>query len=195
MSFLEKLENIDQEILLAVNGAHNPFLDQLMFYVSEKWVFIPVYLLLIYFLQKFYGWKITGFVILGALAMIAVCDLTATYLFKNMFMRYRPSHHLDLKDQLHIVNGYRGGQFGFYSSHAANMTALSLFIGYFLKPKLRYYSGIAFTLVLMVCISRIYLGVHYPSDVMAGTFAGTIYAFLFIFLFKNYIHPKINFQI
>lgn len=189
MSFIETIENIDQRILLTINGAHTDFTDTFMFYVSEKWTMIPFYLLIIFFVQKNYGWKVCGFFLLFAIALVAVCDLTATHLFKNIFLRYRPSHHLDLKDQLHFVNDYRGGTYGFYSSHASNMMAIAIFTGYFLYGKVKHYSPIALTLVLLIGISRIYLGVHYPSDVLAGYLMGILFATLFIILYTQIFKP------
>jgi undecaprenyl-diphosphatase len=189
MSLIETIENIDQQILLTINGAHTDFIDKIMFYLSEKWTMIPFYLLVIYFIQKFYGWKTCGYFILFALLLVAACDLTATHLFKNVFERYRPSHHLILKDQLHFVNDYRGGTFGFYSSHASNMMALAIFTGYFLYGKVKHYSSLALTLVFLIGISRIYLGVHYPSDVMVGFIMGSLFATIFIFIYIQIFKP------
>jgi undecaprenyl-diphosphatase len=195
MSFVEKIENIDREILLHINGSHHPVLDEIMFYLSEKWVMIPIYLLIIYYFQKFYGWKTTGIILLGALVLVAVSDATATYLFKNMFLRYRPSHNLEIQEKLHFVNDYKGGQYGFYSSHASNMAALALYCGFFLKRKIKYYSGSAFALVLLICLSRIYLGVHYPADIIAGLFFGTLFSLIFILVYKQIILPKLNYKL
>jgi undecaprenyl-diphosphatase len=189
MSFIETIENIDQQLLLTINGAHHPFIDQLMYYSSEKWTMIPFYLLIIYFVQKFYGWKVCGYFLLFALLMVAICDLTATHLFKNIFMRYRPSHHLELKEKLHFVKDYRGGKYGFYSSHAANMMSLAVFTGYFLYGKVKHYSTIAFIIVLLIGFSRIYLGAHYPTDVLTGYFMGGIIAILFILIYARMFNP------
>ncbi len=189
MSLIETIENIDQQILLTINGAHTDFIDKIMFYLSEKWTMIPIYFLIIYFVQKFYGWKVCGYFLLFAIALVAVCDLTATHLFKNVFMRYRPSHHLILKAQLHFVNDYRGGTYGFYSSHASNMMAVAVFTGYFLYGKVKHYSPIALSLVFLIGISRIYLGVHYPSDVVVGFMMGTFFAIGFILLYAQIFKP------
>jgi len=189
MSIFETIEYIDQELLLTINGAHTDFIDQFMFYLSEKWIMIPFYLLIIYYIQKIYGWKTCGYFLLFAIGLVAICDLTTTHLFKNVFLRYRPSHHLELKEKLHFVNDYRGGTFGFYSSHASNMMALAVFTGYFLYGKVKHYSTLALSIVLLIGISRIYLGVHYPSDVFVGYLMGGLIAILFILLYIKIFSP------
>lgn len=175
MNLIIALENIDQKIVLAINGIHTPLLDQIMFYASAKWVMIPFYLLLIYFLQKFYGWKNTGVILISAVLLIAITDLTCTYLFKETFMRYRPSHNLLLQDKLHYVNNYRGGDYGFISSHAANMMALFVFMGSLLNKHFKYFSIIALFIVVIISLSRIYLGAHYLSDVLVGILVGAFF--------------------
>ncbi len=175
MSLIMALENIDQKIVLAINGIHTPLLDQMMFYASAKWVMIPFYLLLLYFLYKYYGWKNTGIIFISILILVAITDLTCTYLFKETFLRYRPSHNLSLKDKLHIVNDYRGGEYGFISSHAANMMAIAVFTIGLLKKHIRYFVLFALFIVGVISFSRIYLGVHYLSDVVVGLLVGAFF--------------------
>lgn len=185
MSFFESLENIDREILLGINGSHSPFLDNIMYLISEKWIMIPVYLLLLYFLQKHYGWKATGIILITALLMVVICDLTITHLIKNTVERYRPSHNEEIKNKLHFVNDYKGATFGFVSSHAANMMSLAVFLGYFLYGKVKHYAPLALFLVLVISLSRIYLGVHYPSDILGGLLVGFVFGNIFIFWYSN----------
>lgn len=175
MNLITALEDIDQKIVLAINGLHTPLLDQFMFYLSVKWVMIPFYILIIYFLQKFYGWKNTGILLLSAIVLVVITDLSCTYLFKETFLRYRPSHNLLLKDKLHIVNDYRGGEYGFISSHAANMMALATFTILLLRKKIKYFTWMAISLVILISFSRIYLGAHYLSDVFVGILLGAFY--------------------
>lgn len=186
MSLIQSIEKIDQQIVLTVNGWHNPFLDQLFFTLSEKWFMIPFYLWVMWLLKKHFDWKNTLYIFIATILLIVLCDLTATYLFKIQFQRYRPSHHLLLKEKLHFVNNYQGGTYGFISSHAANMTAFVFFIGYFLKQKIKIYFPLALTLLFLICLSRIYLGVHYPTDILVGMLVGIIWTAIAIFLTRKY---------
>ena len=177
------LEKIDQSIVLAINGWHTPFLDEIMWIISSKLVWIPFYLFLIYLASKKYSLKQTLFFTLLAILSVVLSDLISTYCFKDVFLRYRPSHNLLLSEKLHFYENkpgefYRGGQYGFISSHAANFFAIAVFVGYSLKS---YYPKLLTTLIIIasiVCFSRIYLGVHYFSDVFVGGFVGTTVALL-----------------
>lgn len=185
MNLITALENIDQKIVLAINGLHTPLLDQIMFYASVKWIMIPFYLLLIYLLQKNFGWKNTGTIILLAIVLVIITDLTCTYLFKETVLRYRPSHNLLIKDKLHIVNDYRGGEYGFISSHAANMMAIATFTILLLRKKVRHFTWIAISIVVFISLSRIYLGAHYLSDVLVGILVGAFYGDQFYRILKK----------
>jgi undecaprenyl-diphosphatase len=121
---------------------------------------------------------------------LALTDLTSVHLFKNVFLRYRPSHNLLLTDHLHyylIKPGeyYKGGEYGFISSHAANFFAIITFVSLVLRAR---YPKLIYPLLfigILIAYSRIYLGVHYLSDVMVGGLVGSAIAFLvyrFIYL-------------
>jgi undecaprenyl-diphosphatase len=193
------IEKIDQSIVIAINGWHTPFLDEIMWIISSKLVWIPFYLFLIYLAAKKISLKQTLFFTILAVLSVVISDLISTHCFKEVFLRYRPSHNLLLTEKLHFYENkpgefYQGGQYGFISSHAANFFAIAIFVGYSLKnyyPKLLF---ILITISTIVCLSRIYLGVHYLSDVFVGGLVGATIAFLLSkFIFNRFReNPKLT---
>jgi len=173
---LDLLQHIDEKMLLAINGWHSPFFDDLMWWVSGKYSWMPLYLLLLGWLIYKYRLKSIIF-ILSIILLITASDQGSVHLFKNVFERLRPSHNPELRNIIHLVNNYRGGQFGFVSSHAANVFALVSFLIHFIKN--RWVVILMFLVALLICYSRIYLGVHYPLDVIGGGIYGWILGFGF----------------
>jgi undecaprenyl-diphosphatase len=156
-----------------------------MWWISDPLVSVPLYISIAFILFKNYPLRTTLFLILAAGLCVALSDLSAKYLFKEVFLRYRPSHHLELKHQLHFIGDYRGGTYGFVSSHAANMMTIGTFVWLILKSKIGKWSLFFIFWALLVCYSRVYLGVHYPSDVVAGGALGVIIAFTTYLGVKN----------
>lgn len=177
---------IDTEILLWINGHYTPFWDSVMWAASGRLTWIPLYVLMLvavwFFLpEKSSARRVTLFALalLVVGLMVALTDQTC-HILKSMIARPRPSHAPELDGLLHLVRGYTGGQYGHPSSHAANTMAISTFILLFTGrgPVLhaRWARGLwVFVLLLFVCLncySRMYLGVHYPSDILVGLFIG-----------------------
>jgi len=183
-SFLNTLNNWDTELFLALNGANSSFWDTIMWWASDKLIWIPVYILFLLLLWKNYKSKIWVVMIFAAL-LIFLSDQISVHLFKDVFQRLRPCHDSALDGMVHIVNAKCGGSYGFYSSHASNIFAIAAFVISLHKkhcPSL--YLGI-FLWAGLIAYSRIYLGVHYPGDVIAGAIAGSFLGWMLARFLKN----------
>lgn len=183
---LERLIHIDTEILLAINACHAPWADTLMWIISAKTTWIPLYLLLIVLLVYCYRqpapttvkWlqKVPACVvmILTIVAAVGLADFIASGILKDWVARPRPSRVPELEGVLHLVNGYKSGRYGFVSSHAANTMACGLLFSLIWRKKIT-----TISLMLWVaanCYSRMYLGVHYPLDILGGLIVGALVA-------------------
>jgi len=174
---IEALKNLDTEFFLAINGSHNSIFDFLMFWASNKLIWIPLYLFFLYLLIKNNKWKTVG-IFLSIILLIVLSDQGSVLLFKNVFLRLRPCHEPQLEGLVHLVNGKCGGQFGFISSHASNSFALAIFLIQFLGKKYRFFTVLVLFWALMVAYSRVYLGVHYPGDVIVAAVFGNLLGFM-----------------
>lgn len=182
-AFLNWLNELDRSFFIFLNGHHQPWLDQVMWYVSKMQTWFPVYLLMLILLYRKIGLR-NFFLAIGCVALLLfLTDFLAVHLVKNTVMRLRPSHDPQIKDLVNLVadpngNLYRGGQFGFFSNHSSNhFGVVGLFI-YLMKPLRTSWIILLYAWVLLITYSRIYLGVHYPGDILAGALYGSIAALL-----------------
>jgi undecaprenyl-diphosphatase len=164
--------HIDQHAFLFLNGFHWDFLDPLMYAATRMLTWLPLFVLLFYLTLRTYRWK-TATVILTLALTITLSD-QGSNIAKSTFQRLRPSNDPVLAEKVHIVNSYRGGQFGFYSAHASNTMAVAIFLILLLKSSYCWLAAVMLPWALLMSYTRIYLGVHYPGDILAGLLAGGI---------------------
>ena len=172
MGILDAIREIDQSLLLFLNSFHNSFWDKVNILLTSKEIWYPFYALLLYFIIKKYRRNSIYIIIVLALA-IAVSDQFSG-LIKDLTQRLRPTHDPNLNGLIHnIVN--KGGLYGFFSAHAANSFTVAAFTAFLFRN--RWYSILIFTWAIVVSYTRIYLGLHFPLDILTGCIWGILTGF------------------
>ena len=178
-AIVSQLIKWDTSLLLFLNGHSTDFMDSLIFLISDKYIWLPLYLTLALAVYIRVRWvhAIIFFVVLALL--ITATDQTCGSLLRPMMERMRPSNLANpISPFIHIVNDYRGGRYGFPSCHAANMFALAVFLSGIFRR--RWVTITLFSWAILVAFSRVYLGVHYPGDILLGSIIGITYALIFL---------------
>ncbi|MEG0796036.1 MAG: phosphatase PAP2 family protein [Odoribacter sp.] len=188
---LDTLQQLDQQLFLFLNGLHAPYWDHFMWITSAKWTWIPMYATLLYILYKNFNLRVTIFTVIAFALVITYADQICSTLIRPCVERMRPSNlNNPLSEFVHIVNDKRGGRYGFPSCHSANSFALAFLIMLLFKQKW-------LTLFIMLwatlhSYSRIYLGVHYPGDLLAGAIVGISGAYIIYYLYRYLLRqPKL----
>lgn len=188
--FILWLSDIDARLLLIVNGAHSPFFDSVMWCISGRWIWLPFYAVLAYLLFRRMSWKRASICLVTIGLIILAADQTCATLIRPEIGRLRPANlNNPLSSFVHVVNGYRGGRYGFPSCHAANTFALAVFMSLVIRHK--WFTVMMFSWAFVVSYSRMYLGVHYFGDLFCGATIGSLFAVLFYYL-QNYWFKRLN---
>ncbi len=187
----DKLELLDRELFLTINGFHAPMFDNLMYYVSQIWVFAPVFFYWLYLVYNKTGAKklliLLGFFVL----LIVLTDQTSNQI-KHAVKRYRPTHNLEIQSKVHTVNEYRGGTYGFFSGHATNSFGVAMILFLLFNRKSIVFRYSFFLWAALTAYSRMYLGVHYPSDIFVGTVVGLFWGYIVYQLIQYTFKKKFN---
>ena len=179
---LEEILQLEKNSFFALNGSDSIFWDHFMYLYSYGFTWIPFYLclLIVFAYQK--NWKEIVWTYLIIALLLLLCDQISSGLFKPLFHRFRPTHHPDFMNEVRTVFGYRGGKYGFISGHATNSFGFAIFAALLFRNKI--FTGTIFTFAILTGYSRIYLGVHFISDVVAGILVGLLIGYLMFLLYS-----------
>lgn len=172
---IERIIEFDKHLMLMLNGWHSPFFDFLMPVITNKYTGIPIYLAILVILFRKTDMKKLLIAVAAILVTFALCDSLSVALFKETFQRLRPGWDPQIMDQVRMLE-YKGGQYGFVSSHAANLFGLATITSLLIKNRI--YTALIFFWAALVGYSRIYVGKHFPADVVCGAIFGMIVGYL-----------------
>ena len=179
---LEFITNIDTQLTLFLNGSDSEMLDAIAVTATKTSTWIPLGILLLYVLIRMKDWKNALLVILCVAIAITLADQMASGIFKPLVARLRPSHNPELKGVIDLVGDYRGGRYGFFSSHAANTCAVAVFLSLLFRK--RVFTVAICSWAMVNSWTRLYLGVHYVGDIMVGVIWGAFVGWMVFRLYR-----------
>lgn len=187
---MEELIQLDKQLLLGFNGSDSLFFDGFVKTLTTASTWIPLYLGLFYLVLKNNDNVQKVLLVLGCAGLCAFLAGSLNDLFvKPWVARWRPSHDPEIAMLVDVVNGYRGGRYGFFSSHAANTFSVAVFFALLVRSKVLSVALILWSLVN--CWTRMYLGVHFPGDILCGLLWGGIVG-IGVWYLHQYVYKKIN---
>lgn len=178
---VEKILVYERDLFFMLNGSDSPFLDRFMWLYSGKAVWLPLaaFILIILLYKK--KWRESILILLAIVLVVTFCDQFASHVCKPIFTRFRPTHHPDFMDQVKTVFDYRGGKYGFISSHAANAFGFATFMSLLFRYRL--FTWTIFLWATLTAYTRVYLGVHFISDIVPGAIVGVFFGWLVYWLY------------
>lgn len=186
---IQQLIEYDKCAFLALNGSNSTFWDGFMWIYTSTIIWIPLAMTLLYVIIKNNKLKETLLILVMLALVIFLSDRISSGFFKPFFKRFRPTQDPEIMYLVDIVNGYRGGAYGFISSHAANSFGIFTFISLLLKRRVLTLSLLLWA--ILNSFSRIYLGVHYTGDILCGSILGCLCGYL-IYLLYSYLSKHFN---
>ena len=181
---MEEIILEDKKAMIFLNNLGNSNFDQFWILVSEKWFWIPLYIIFLYFLFKNFNRKSFLYILLFIALGITASDQIAN-IFKFGFERLRPCHDPSLEGLIREVKC--GGKFGFYSAHSSNSFFVATYLTILLGKKIKQLPYFLFVWAAIVAYSRVYLGMHFPGDIIVGAIMGILLALFFGTLAKKVI--------
>lgn len=185
---VERILTYERDLFLALNGSDSAFLDRFMWLYTGKFIWLPliVFILVVLIYKK--NWRESVLVLLAIGLVVLLCDQFTSHLCKPYFMRFRPTHHPDFMEHVKVVFDYRGGLYGFISGHAANSFGVALLLSCIMKNKL--FTWTVFLWAVLMSYTRIYLGVHFISDIVPGAISGLIFGYI-VYLAYRYARGRL----
>ena len=181
--------DIDKSVTLAINSCHSLFFDNFFYIYTQTWTWIPAILVLLVWMWRKWGIR-SLYVVAGIALCILLSDQISSSLLKPLVARLRPTHNPEIADLIHTVNGYRGGRYGFVSSHAANAATFVTFTALVFRNRL--YTILLSLWAFFTAYSRVYLGVHYVGDVLCGALIGVLGGMGVYFVLKPLLSKGLN---
>lgn len=179
---------MDATLTLLLNGSENLYLDSIAMLATKAWVWLPLYCAIFYVLVREHDFRTFIYLVFGLAVTILLCDQVSSSIVKPLVARPRPSHAPEIAHLVDVVNGYRGGSYGFFSSHAANTMGITTYLSLSFRHRRTTFTLGAWT--LLNCWTRVYLGVHYVGDIMVGLLFGAIVGWAMHEALKQMLHSS-----